>query len=237
MNIVNKILKGMRVLHDSGVHGLAAAIWRKLMSRSATNRAVPMTLVPGEYVEVLLGLASSSIRVYGDIIEVGVYKGGTLYRLAAHIAKHHRKEFKYRRLIGVDTFEGHPYINPDKDPSHHYKGRFSDASYEAVCLALKPFPFVRILKGECSEAFSSLNSSQQFCLAHLDVDIYDSCVQSIEYVYPRLSPGGVMIFDEYQGYGQKEFIDRYFEDKPVTMQLRTGRLTGKDYGLIVFKNA
>ena len=41
-----------------------------------------------------------------------------------------------------------------------------------------------------------------------------------------------MVFDEYRGYGQADFIDRYFQDEPVTLEPRTGH-PQQDYGLIV----
>jgi hypothetical protein len=196
----------------------------------------PETLVPAEYVDLLLRLTSRAIGVPGDILEVGVYKGGTLYRVAAHVEESHRGAFEGRSVIGIDTFEGHPYIDPDKDPPQHFKGRFGDTSYESVRRKLERFPFVRVLKGECGEVFSRLPRDQRFCMVNVDVDIYESYVKSIEYAYPRLSPGGIMICDEYQGYGQKEFIDAYFKDKPVVRELRTGLPGGGDYGLIIRRN-
>ena len=197
------------------------------------KRRVPETLVPEPYIALLLTLTSQAINVPGDILEVGVYKGGSLFRIARHIQEYHFNEFFHRHLIGIDTFEGHPYINREKDPAHHYKGRFNDASYETVAYFLSAFSFVSLFKGECLDVFNKLPERQKFCLAHLDVDIYESYVRSIEYVYPRLSPGGFIVCDEYQGYGQKEFIDEYFRDKPVQIRPRVG--LEKNYGIIIQK--
>ena len=195
----------------------------------------PETLVPKEYIDLLVNLTSLAIHAPGDILEVGVYKGGSLFRIAQHIQENHYQEFSHRHLIGIDTFEGHPYINKEKDPPHHYKGRFNDTSYETVCRFFSSFTFVKIFKGECLDIFDTLPENQRFCLVNLDADIYDSYVRSIEYVYPRLSPGGIIICDEYQGYGQKEFIDEYFKDKPVRIRPRVG-LQKNNYGIIIYKN-
>jgi predicted O-methyltransferase YrrM len=212
----------------------AASRLRRILSGEAR---MPQTLVPAEYIQQLLKLTSQVINVPGDILEVGVYQGGSLYRTAKHLTERHPKAFAGRELIGIDTFEGHPYINAEKDPAHHFKGRFADTSFETVSARLKRFPFVRVIQGECGAAFRTLPAGQRFCLANLDVDIYDSYVRALEYVYPRLSPGGVIVCDEYQGYGHREFIDRYFKDKPVEVKLRTGRAEGKDYGVIITKRA
>lgn len=198
------------------------------------KKHAPETLVPKEYIDLLLNLTSQAINVPGDILEVGVYKGGSLFRIAQHIYEKHSKEFFHRHLIGIDTFEGHPYINLEKDPPHHYKGRFNDTSYETVCHFFSSFTFVNLFKGECLDVFNKLPENQTFCLANLDVDIYESYVRSIEYVYPRLSPGGIIICDEYQGYGQKEFIDEYFKDKSVQIKPRVG--SKNNYGIIIYKN-
>lgn len=205
-------------------------VMRKLLGKTDKR---PTTLIPSEYIALLLDCVSRAISVPGDIIEVGTYKGGSLYRMAEHIKKSHHREFEGRRLIGIDTFKGHPYSDPEKDPEHHPEGRFSDTSYEEVKKAMKEFEFVDLVKGECGEAFGKLGD-RKYCLAHVDVDIAKSAELSVEYIYPRLSPGGIVLFDEYEGYGQKDFIDRYFADKPVILQPRESR-TDDNYGLIVFK--
>ncbi|HUU17386.1 MAG TPA: class I SAM-dependent methyltransferase [Sedimentisphaerales bacterium] len=199
------------------------------------NKQVPITLIPLEYINVLFRYLSQTVSLPGDVIEIGVYKGGSLYRMAKYIQQHHSKDFKGKKVIGIDTFEGHPYHNPEVDPSHHFTGRFSDASFEEVIEALAPLRFVKVLKGECMEVFTKLPADQQFCFAHIDADIAQSAVASIMHIFPRLSPGGVIVFDEYQGYGQEAFINEYFADKEVRLLPRTGLPSGKDYGLIVLK--
>jgi hypothetical protein len=54
------------------------------------------------------------------------------------------------------------------------------------------------------------------------------------YIFPRLSAGGIMIFDEFQGYGQESLLCEYFADKPVKMTQRLG-LPERNYGMIVQK--
>lgn len=193
----------------------------------------PPTLIPPAYIDVLLRLVSECVAHPGDIIEVGTYRGGSLFRMAEHVQRHHAGAFQGRRILGIDTFEGHPYADA-RDPEHHWQGRFADASVDEVRHALASFPFVDVIQGECQEVFAQRPDDQRFCLAHIDVDIAESAERSIRYVYPRLVPGGAMVFDEYQGYGQAAFIDRYFADKPVTLEPRTGH-PEKDYGLIVHK--
>lgn len=199
-----------------------------------TNRKIPQTLVPGVYIEVLYNCVSDVMDISGDIIEIGVYKGGSIYRMADNIQKYHTEKFKNRRLIGIDTFEGHPYSDPGLDPEHHPVGRFNDTSFEAVSEALSEFEFVEIIKGECGEIFKQFPADQKFCFANIDVDIAKAAMFCTEYIYPRLSVGGILIYDEYQGYGQEKLLNEFFRDKPVELTLRTG-LPSNNYGLIVKK--
>jgi hypothetical protein len=52
---------------------------------------------------------------------------------------------------------------------------------------------------------------------HLDCDIYESYKTCMDYFYPLLSRGGIILFDEYDdptwpGYNQA--TDEFLEDKP-----------------------
>jgi hypothetical protein len=201
----------------------------------------PQTLVPAAYIRLLCETVSRCVReqIAGDVIEIGVYQGGSLYRMAEHAARHHASDFAPaggRRIIGLDTFAGHPYHDPARDPAHHYTGRFADTSYEAVCRAVEPFPFVEVIKGECQDVFATLPTDQKFCFANIDVDVAESAMRCTHYLWPRLCAGGVLIYDEYQGYGQQALLDDFFRDKPARLERRTG-LPKENSGLIVLKLA
>jgi hypothetical protein len=58
---------------------------------------------------------------------------------------------------------------------------------------------------------------ERFCLAHIDVDIYESTKAACEWVYPRMVPGGIMLFNDYscgECPGATKAVDKYFADKP-----------------------
>ena len=62
--------------------------------------------------------------------------------------------------------------------------------------ALSAFPGVAIHPGWIPEAFATLPETP-WCFAHLDVDLYAPTRASLEYFYPRLVDGGVIICDDY----------------------------------------
>ena len=63
-----------------------------------------------------------------------------------------------------------------------------------------------------------------FCFVHIDVDILEPTRDSIEFFYPRMMPGGIMLFDDY-GFtscpGAKLAADVFFEGRPEKIGLLT----------------
>jgi hypothetical protein len=49
------------------------------------SSSAPPALVSPEYMAILLKLTSYALRAEGDLIEVGVYRGGSLHHMADHI--------------------------------------------------------------------------------------------------------------------------------------------------------
>jgi len=74
-------------------------------------------------------------------------------------------------------------------------------------------------KGWIPERFPDV-AGLRFALVHLDVDLYEPTRAAVEFFYPRLSRGGMLICDDYgSAYcpGAKRAVDEYFADKPVPM--------------------
>ena len=64
-------------------------------------------------------------------------------------------------------------------------------------------------------------------LARALVDIRQSVLDCCEFVYPRMVPGGVLVFDDY-GFltcpGARAAVDEFFSDKPEhALVLHTGQ--------------
>ena len=58
---------------------------------------------------------------------------------------------------------------------------------------------------------------KQYAFVHIDVDFYQSTLDCCGYFYTRLTPGGILLFDEYgwpSAHGEKVAADEYFADKP-----------------------
>jgi len=150
-----------------------------------------------------------SIYKEGDVIECGVYKGGTAAMMASCLSAVN----SHKKLYLFDTFEGMPETDSKKDL--HKKGDFSDTSLESVAQYVGYPNVVEFKKGFIPNTFEGMDNSK-FCFAHIDVDIYRSILDSMEFIWPRLSTGGFVIFDDY-GFpscpGAREAVDEFFSEK------------------------
>lgn len=159
-----------------------------------------------------------------NLVEVGVYKGGTSYFIAS-VAKH----FKLRATHhAFDTFEGHAAqdINSFVDTAH-LPAKFSDTEFEAVKTYLSDFENVLVFKGRFQDTAHELHN-KNIHFVHFDVDIHDPTAFGLQFFHKQLAPGGVIIVDDY-GFttcpGVKKAVDEFVADTPgyFSLSLLTGQ--------------
>jgi hypothetical protein len=152
-----------------------------------------VSLVPNTRLELLSFLLEKSVseKIKGDIIECGVYRGGSLIVLGKKLKKLESDKILY----GLDTFEGHPYT--DKD-TPHIKGNLGDTSYNDVYEIIKKLQLenVKLLKGRFIDTFPSLKN-KRFCFAHVDCNLYQSSRECLEFLLPRMTKKGIIFFEDY----------------------------------------
>lgn len=150
------------------------------------------------------------------VAECGCWRGLSAYQLAYHLKA---ADFN-NRLIIFDSFEGlsdfktedtrnNKILNPEKR-----KKEFS-CSMKVVQENLKEFGFIEYKKGWIPERFSEV-SDLKFALVHIDVDLYQPIKDSLEFFYPRLISGGIIVLDDY-GYiafpGAKQATDEFMKSR------------------------
>lgn len=163
--------------------------------------------------------------IEGEIVECGVGMGRSLASIML-IVKHLGDS---RSVWGFDSFEGFPDPN-EIDLTVARKPRKGDysVSQESVNTFLKyaiddeSFHRSRLtlVKGFFENTLGKY-PHEKISLLHLDVDIYDSYKVCLETMYPKLSTGGIVTFDEYLREannfpGAAKAIDEFFLDKDVT---------------------
>jgi O-methyltransferase len=174
------------------------------------------TLVSRDRCYILWRTLLQAKRLPGDFIECGVFRGGTALLEATVI--------RDRPLHLFDSFTGMP---PDTEKTESFRpGDFNRTSEQHVAALLSAFPTVKIHAGFIPDTFKGLDVPT-VAWAHVDVDLYRSVRDCIEWIYPRLAPGGVIVFDDY-GFpscpGARRAVDEAFADKPeIPICLPTGQ--------------
>ncbi|MDO5538613.1 MAG: TylF/MycF/NovP-related O-methyltransferase [Eubacteriales bacterium] len=128
----------------------------------------------------------------GAIAELGVYQGEFSVLLSLL--------FPERTLYLFDTFSGFDSRDTALEQSQNLscakEGDFSDTSAETV-LARIPYPENTVIKkGFFPDTAEDLRR-ERFALVSLDADLYAPTRAGLDYFYPRLNPGGVIILHDY----------------------------------------
>jgi O-methyltransferase len=179
------------------------------------------TIVSPDRCYVLISLARYASHLTGDFAECGVYKGGTALMLARVLGADTRKT-----LYLFDSFQGLPAVNSEKD-QWFVEGEFAAGSVQMVEGLVDDFRSkIAIRAGWIPGTFRGLEQNH-YAFAHLDVDLYQSTLDCCAYFYPRIVPGGIILFDEYAfaaARGEKDAVDAFFADKPeCPITLPTGQ--------------
>lgn len=144
----------------------------------------------------------------GAILEVGVYRGGT----GAIIAKAAEKSGIKTTVYLADTFTG--VVKASKEDSRYKGGEHADTSEEKVKQLLRSLDIgnVEILKGIFPEDTAHLIKEEQFRFCHIDVDVYQSSKDILEWLWEKILPGGMIVFDDY-GFSGTDGVTQVVEEQ------------------------
>lgn len=187
-------------------------------------------------------------RVPGDIVECGVWKGGSAMLCASALLAEGERD---RSLYLYDTYEG---MTEPTDRDIDYLGKKakdlwwktgSKEAWEWTCASLEEvrinmestgYPTERsiFIKGKVEETLPA-TIPEQIALLHLDTDWYESTYHEMIHLFPRLSRNGVILIDDYGHFlGAREAVDRYVAETGTPLLLvrvdYTGRVAIKTTG-------
>ncbi|MDO8521847.1 MAG: TylF/MycF/NovP-related O-methyltransferase [bacterium] len=165
------------------------------------------------------------VDVPGDIVECGVFKGSGIYTLAKL-----QKLFapnNERRIIGFDFFDTERKIKfKQKVDKKVLDEHISDKSNTTLILAnLREMGIdnVDLIAGDVvktTKEYAKNNPGFRISFLYLDVDNYEGTIAILKNFYPLVSPGGLVVFDEYayRGYGESDAVAEYFKNTPVNLK-------------------
>ena len=164
----------------------------------------------------------------GLIAEIGVYKGGTALLI--------RKTAVTKGIFLYDTFNGMPIVDDERDL--HHTGDFGDTSLDHILSIFTKYASANIFRTATGAMFPTFNGENGyvsvekgifpsgvnvamiddalFSFVHIDVDIYQSVKDCLEFFYPRMVQGGIICVDDYNAPscpGAKLAFDEFMKDK------------------------
>jgi Predicted O-methyltransferase len=209
----------------------ARPAWLGRLHEVAVPRLVQPYLAPSPASQANINVIFSQLEqtqsVDGDIAECGVWRGRTLASTALWLQQHSVR----KHVFGFDSFSGFPddAIAVDLEMGgepYKYKrhGAFADTSLELLIQKLARLGLSEMVTLEAGWFSDSLprHGNRRFSFVHLDCDVYQSYKECLEFFYPRMSPGGVVLFDEYNDPawpGCNRAVDEFLSDKPVGLEM------------------
>jgi hypothetical protein len=173
----------------------------KLIETVRKERALLIRIDEAYY---LVNAVRSAGKIPGALAEVGVYQGAS----AKLICETRPPD---REVHLFDTFAGLP--KPGSHDNGFTEGEYN-CSLESVREYLSGYRNVRFYKGLFPSTAGPLEN-RAFSFVNLDVDLYDSTRGAIEFFYPRMSPGGIILSHDYCSQtGVRRAFDEFFADKP-----------------------
>ncbi len=177
------------------------------------------TMVPALRISNLVQRCLASPE--GCFVECGVWRGGCL----AVMASLAHAESRGRKVYGFDSFEGLPDQTPE-DAQH-------GGEFVGMCRATRhdvletfrtwgvPLDDTILVPGWFKDTIPAVSSTMPpIAVLRLDGDWYDSTRVCLEYLYPLIQPGGVVIVDDYTTWtGCRRAVDEYRERHDITVSL------------------
>lgn len=149
-------------------------------------------------------------KLQGDIAEVGVYRGGSARQLA--------EAFPNKTIHLFDTFSGMPKSDPSIDS--HKEGDFGNTSLARVQEKLKEYKNIKYWPGFFPTTVLFLGFLK-FAFVNIDVDIYRSAKDCLDFFWPRLVKGGIFFIQDDYGFcrcqGVTKVIREFILDKTLTL--------------------
>ena len=145
-------------------------------------------------------------EVPGDFAELGVWRGNTAAVLAHYAAKANRKVYLF------DTFDGFDA----RDLAGIDKGKqlmFADSSLMLAQEVIgEPSNVCHFVQGYFPLTLTEEHQGKTFCVVSVDCDLYLPMKAALEYFYPRMSVGGILLLHDYSSMsweGAKKAIDEF----------------------------
>lgn len=179
-------------------------------------------------------LFKQTLGIPGDIAELGVYRGMGLMTWA-NLLEAYVIGDRTKTVFGFDNWTGFSTLSLQdgaaKTASGKTVGGFNPGQFKTELQAaidifdadrFVPWkPRIKLVDGDIETrvpAFLDDNPGVRFSLVHFDCDLYNPTKAALAAIWPRVSRGGILIFDEYGIHdwpGETAAVDEFLADKPA----------------------
>jgi hypothetical protein len=170
---------------------------------------------------LLCWCAMNALKLDGDFVECGVYRGFS----TAVVAKYIRFAEQRRKWYLYDTFAGIPadQLNRGHESPEPYA---APGVFESVCQRFSAYPNIEIVRGRVPEVLAQ-QAPASIAFMHLDLNSAAAEVGALERLYDRMVIGGYLVLDDYGWYAyrqQKIEEDPFFRSRGTSvLELPTGQ--------------
>jgi O-methyltransferase len=166
---------------------------------------------------VLACAAYHCVQLEGDFVECGAYTGVGVKTVVDYLGG----------PAFPKTFWCYDLFEHDDTMLNHAMPGHGEGLYERVRKKFARYPQVRILKGRIPEVFAD-GCPERIAYLHIDLNQAPAEVASLEHLFDRVVPGGIVILDDYEWSGgyraQKLAEDAWFDKRQYrVMPLPTGQ--------------
>jgi O-methyltransferase len=224
----------IKVLCPPLIRNLPIGTWPGWLGRTLEVK-VPQSLIPKSIadptgqanINILIEMIERTRSLSGAIADCGVYKAASTVGMALYMHQHGI----LKQIYAFDSFEGFEpqsvardlQLGGAQDEDRHERG-FSDCTLDEVIAKIRRFRIdnVNVVPGYFNQSFKTLSLGLTFSFVHLDVNLYDSYRESLEFFYPRVERGGIVLFDEYNDPpwpGCNKAADDFLADKPERLEM------------------
>jgi len=164
--------------------------------------------------QALVGLLAETLALQGDVAECGCYRG-----LSSHLMLTRLRRADPAYLgAGYHVFDSFQGLSEPQSVDREgrapsgvnlaaQRGWFT-ASLESVRAGLGEFPEVSFHPGWIPQSFAGL-AERTYRFVHLDVDLHEPTLGALEYFYPRMVPGAILVCDDFDWPGERKAIEDF----------------------------
>ncbi|MDT7831943.1 TylF/MycF/NovP-related O-methyltransferase [Flavobacteriaceae bacterium S356] len=181
-------------------------------------------------------------NIEGVIIECGVWRGGSMMavlRTLKNLGVEDREVYLYDTFEGMSepteedkSIRGESALNAYAEKKEGWDKIIYYSSLDEVKENISSIGYaaenIHYVKGKVEDTISNDSIPDKIALLRLDTDWYESTKHELEFLFPRLVSGGILIIDDYGHWeGCKKAVDEYFSKNKINIFLARIDYTGR----------